>query len=400
MSDEPGARLAPYESPLLPLTPEGRGAVERARDLARRVLAPRAAEYDESGRFPRENYRAIHEAGLSGLPVSKRYGGVGADSLTYALCLLEFAKGCSATGLTLNMHSIVCTFIEDRGTQDQCERFLRAVTGDGKIIGSITSEPDATIRSGLTTSFRPVDGGYHVSGVKAFCSIGEYADYYLISGMIDGQTDPRHGVAMAVIPNTADRVQVVKPWNAVGMRGTASHTLRFDAFVPHADVIGKPGERLGVNERFSLGYAAAYTGVAEAAYEFVAEYVQSHTATGSDTPMGTDRQVQREIAELATVVRSARLMLYEAALLRDGSDRRQATLAVNQAKYLGGEAAAQVTARAMKLLGGRGFLRDLPLERLHRDALAGPVQPPGSEACLQTAGRMLCGLDPASIDYL
>lgn len=381
------------------LSPEQRAVVERAAALAP-GFAERAPRHDAESSFPIENYRELHAAGLLGLTIPREYGGVGADSLTYALALLEIAKGCPSTALTFNMHATVLTFIRDVGSEEQRRRYFGEVVRNGRLIASITSEPSGTLQSGLETRFRPVDGGYRVRGSKAFCSIGDAADYYLVSGMLEGSTDPRMGLMMAVIPRTEEGVRVERPWNAIGMRGTISHALRYDTIVDRSAVIGRPGQRLGVNERFALGYASTYLGIAEVAFEYILDYARTRVVRPADEPLSHNPLTQRDIAELGTTIRAARLMLQEAATLRDGDDRRATTLAVNQAKYLAGEAGAMVTSRAIRMMGGRGILKDLPLERWHRDSVAGPVMPPSSEQCLETAGRLLCGLDPLTVDYL
>lgn len=387
-----------WGSPLVPLGDEQRELVERVRALAP-GFAARAPRYDVESRFPVENYEDLRAAGLLGLTVPREYGGLGADQLAYALCLFQIAKGCPATALTFNMHATVLTFIGSLGSEEQRRRYFGEVVDGGRLVASITSEPERSIRSGLETVFRPVDGGYQVSGVKAFCSLADAADYYLVSGMLEGSTSPIEGVVMAMIPRS-EGVTVQKRWDAIGMRGTTSHALRYDVSVDHEAVIGEPGQRLSVNERFSLGYAATYLGIAEAAFDFIVEYARTKTVRPATEPLSHNPLAQREIAEMGTSIRAAKLLLCEAALLRMGGDRRAATLATHQAKYLGAEVGTMVTTRAMRLAGGRGILKDLPLERWHRDSMSGPVMPPSSEQCLQTAGRILCGLDPLSVDYL
>src|SRR5215212_3315165 len=217
-------------SPLLALNSEQRALVGRVAALARERFAPRATRYDAESRFPAENYGDLRADGLLGLTVPREYGGLGADPLTYALCLLEMAKGCPATALTFNMHATVLTFVDSLGTENQRRRYFGEVVEHGRIVASITSEPNATIRSGLETLFRPTDGGYHVSGLKAFCSLGDAADYYLVSGMLEGSPSPKAGMLMAMIPRSATGTSVEKRWDATGMRGTISHTIRFDVF--------------------------------------------------------------------------------------------------------------------------------------------------------------------------
>ena len=211
---------------------EEQALVEQVRTLSRERFAPRAARYDAESVFPSENYADLRAAGLLGLSIPVAYGGRGAGSLTYALCLLEMAKGCSATALTFNMHATVLTFIAALATEEQKRRYFAEVVREGKLMASITSEPESSFRDKfvLQTVFRPVTGGYQVSGVKQFCSLGESADYYFVSGMREGSATAQEGLLSALIQRTAPGVKVEGTWNAMGMRGTVSHTIRYETF--------------------------------------------------------------------------------------------------------------------------------------------------------------------------
>lgn len=220
--------------PLPPLQAEQHTIIEKAATLAQQHFAERAARYDSESSFPSENYHDLHASGLLALTIPKVYGGLEADALTYALSLLEMAKGCSATALTFNMHATVLTFIAALGTEEQKHRYFGEVIQHGKCIASITSEPDSSFRDRfvLQTVFNPSNGGYHVSGVKHFCSLGDAADYYFVLGSLQGTTSARQGLLSAMIARQAPGVKVEATWDAVGMRGTTSHTIHFDTFVP------------------------------------------------------------------------------------------------------------------------------------------------------------------------
>jgi alkylation response protein AidB-like acyl-CoA dehydrogenase len=381
---------------------EAQALVEQVRTLARDRFASRAARYDAESIFPAENYADLRAAGLLGLTVPVAYGGHGADSHTYALCLLEMAKGCPATALTFNMHATVLTFIAALATEEQKRRYFAEVVREGKLMASITSEPESSFRDKfvLQTVFRPVASGYQVSGVKQFCSLGESADYYFVSGMREGSASAREGLLSALIQRTAPGVKVEGTWNAMGMRGTVSHTIRYETFVDESQVIGPPAGLFGIDlSGFALGYSATYLGIGEAALDYILEFVKTKTIRPSTEPLSHHPVTQRTIGELATAVRAARLLLFEAARVRDSGDRAGAMLAVNQSKYLSAETGAMVTERAIRLAGGRGILRDMPLERWHRDAMAGPVMPPSSDRCLETVGKVLCGLEARTLDF-
>ncbi len=254
--------------PLPPLRPEQLALVESVRTLARERFAPRAAWYDEQSRFPVENYQDLRDAGLLGLVIPREYGGQGADSLTYVLCLMEMARGDSSTALTFNMHSTILNYLTTLASEEQKRRYFGEVIERGMLIASITSEPDSSFRGAfvLRTVFEPLDGGYRVRGLKFFCSLGESADYYFVSGMREGSDTAREGLITAMLPRLAAGITVEGRWNAIGMRGTTSHTLRYDSVVDQPDVIGAPGQLLTIDlSTAGLGYSAVYLGIAEAA---------------------------------------------------------------------------------------------------------------------------------------
>ncbi len=376
--------------------------VERVARLSRERFASRAARYDEESIFPAENYQDLREAGLLALNVPRAYGGLEANPLTYVLCLLEIARGCSATALTFNMHSTVLGFINAMGTEEQKRRYFREVVEEGRLIASITSEPESSFRDKfvMQTVFRPVEGGYQVSGTKIFCSLGDSADYYFLSGVLEGSTSARAGLVSALIPRTAGGITVEGRWNALGMRGTVSHTIRYESLIRPEQMIGAPGQMLTIDlSGYALGYAAVYLGIAMAAFDFSVEYAKTKSYRPGAEPICHHPLTQRTLAELGTSIRAARLLLLDAARTRMQGDHQATTLAVNQSKYFSAEVAVSVTERTLRLAGGRGILKSLPLERWHRDALAGPVMPPSNDRCLETIGKMLCGLPAATLEY-
>ncbi len=381
--------------------------VEQVAQLARERFAARAARYDAYSAFPFENYRDLHDAGLLGLTVPAAYGGPGIDPVTYSLCLLELAKGCPATALTFNMHANVIINIDQLAAAAQKERYFREVLEEGKLFATVMSEPDSSFRDRfvLRTAFKPTaDGGYRVSGVKHFCSLGDAADRYFVSGLLEGTASAQEGIMVALVPRSEAGITLERRWNATGMRGTTSHSIRYDTQVDARDILGEPGQLLTIElSGFALGYAATYLGIAEAAYDFIREYARTRTIAPATEPMSHNPLVQRSLGEMSAQLRAARLMLCEAATIRMseqiGGDRAAVSLATNQAKYLAAEAGVQVTEQAMRLAGGSGFLKDLPLERWHRDALAGPVMPPSNDRCLEIIGRMVCGLRAATLEF-
>jgi hypothetical protein len=389
--------------PLPPLTDQQSRVIDQMATLSRERFSKRAAKYDAESTFPYENYADLRREGLLPLTVPRAYGGLGADPVTYAHALRELARGCSSTALTFNMHSTVTTFIDALGTEAQKRRYFRDIVEHGKLIASITSEPEQSFRDKfvLNTVFRKTaNGGYHVAGVKHFCSIGDAADYYFITGIVEGHTSAKDGVVSALIPRTDAGVKLEGIWNATGMRGTISHTIRYDCTVDPENVIGAPGEYLTIDlQGFALGYAAVYLGIGEAAFDYMVEMAKTKMQRPGTTPIAEHPLVQRTVAEVGTAIRTARLLLHDAARVKMTGDREATMLVVNQAKTYCSDVGLMATEKALRLAGGTGILKSLPLERWHRDALAGPVMPPANDRCLETVGKLLCGLRAATLEF-
>jgi alkylation response protein AidB-like acyl-CoA dehydrogenase len=202
------------------------------------------------------------------------------------------------------------------------------------------------------------------------------------------------------VPKTAPGVSVEHTWNSVGMRGTSSDTIRYtDTFVPAADRLGGIAALAGYDiSGFGLGYAAIYLGIGEAAFEYVRDYVTA-TSYKLPEPMSHQPATQRSIGEMAISIRAARALLWEAGSIRGKGDRAASVLVVNQAKAFCSEVGTRVCEQAIRLAGGRGLLRNYPLERHMRDALCGPVMSPANERCMETVGKILCGLEGRTLEY-
>ena len=377
--------------------------VGKVAELASNNFAQRAAKYDSESSFPFENYRDLHDADLLGLTVPAEYGGLGADPVTYVLALVAMARGCPATALTFNMHANVIVNINQLASPEQKRRYFGEVVEEGKLFATVMSEPDSSFRERfvLRTVFTPTPAGnYRVQGVKHFCSLGDAASRFFVTGLKEGTNSAQEGIMAAMAPRSEAGITLERPWNATGMRGTTSHSIRYDTEVSADDIMGDPGQLLTIDlSGFALGYAATYLGVAEAAYNFILEYAKTRVIAPATEPLAHNPLVQRNLGEMSAQLRAARLMLCEAATVRKSGVREEMSLATNQAKYLCAEAGVRVTEQAMRMAGGSGFLKDMPLERWHRDALAGPVMPPSNDRCLEVIGRLVSGLKAATLEF-
>lgn len=301
------------------------------------------------------------------------------------------------------MHANVVINIGQLASHRQKQRYFKEVLEDGRLFATVMSEPDSSFRDRfvLRTVFTPTaDGNYQVEGVKHFCSLGDAADRYFVTGLKAGTSRAEEGIMAALVPRSDEGITLERRWNATGMRGTTSHSVRYNTRVLADDIMGEPGQLLTIElSGFALGYAATYLGVAEAAYDFILEYAKNRVVAPSTEPLAHDRLVQRNLGEMSAQLRAARLMLCEAARIRMSGQREAMALATNQAKYLCAEAGVRVTEQAMRMAGGSGFLKDMPLERWHRDALAGPVMPPSNDRCLEVMGRIVSGLRGATLEF-
>jgi alkylation response protein AidB-like acyl-CoA dehydrogenase len=377
--------------------------VQTADRIAREKFADRAAGFDAAAEFPAENYVDLHGANLLTLRVPAEYGGHEASPLTFAMCILAVARACASTGLTLTMHTnVLGSFVAGLGTTEQRRHYFSETVDSGRLFASITSEPGASARERfvLSTTFTPLKtGGYRVEGVKHFCSLADAADYFFVSGIVQGSAGGPENLISAMIPSDSSGVSITGQWDAVGMRATASHTVSYDTEVSANEVFGPPGRLLSADwGSFSLGYAAVYLGIAEAAYEYITGYVSGRTWTPDGDTIIHHPSTQRAIGEMSVAIQSGRLMLIDAALTDRQVDPTAAVLAVNRAKQHCAEVGVSVTDAAMRLAGGGGLLRSSPLERLRRDALSGPVMPPANDRCLETIGKLECGLPAVTIE--
>jgi alkylation response protein AidB-like acyl-CoA dehydrogenase len=181
----------------------------------------------------------------------------------------------------------------------------------------------------------------------------------------------------------------------MALRSSESQSIRFtDVFVPVENRIGAPGDffRLKMNDSFVLGYAAAYLGVAEAAFAFAYEYAASKSFPPDPTPISHEVQVQCRIAEMSALLEAGNLLVKRAAMALEAGTHDERTIAIDQSKYFVGEVALKVTDMALQVVGGRSIFRTAPLERFIRDARAAPVMPPSGDRCLREIGLALFGL--------
>src|SRR5215470_8912310 len=372
------------------ITEEQRRLQERARCLAE-DFATRAARHDREASHPVENYEALRDAGFYGLNVPTAFGGSGVGLFGYSLAAEELGQGCASTALAFNMHlSIVGPLMESPLVHDSVKaRVARMAVHERKLIAGNFSEPTTSGLVGTpvpTTRARRVDGGYRLTGRKAFASMLDVADYTTV-----------------LVPKGATGRRVEAVWDTLGMRATRSDSMILDdCWVPDEAVMVRSDDivsfrRRGANWLWG-SYTPVYLGIAVAAYKAIIKTVRGRTPPGFAQPLAYHPDVRRHVAEMSVDLEAARLLTYHSAWLSDTEGPTPATLsAMYRAKYFVGEAVTRVTRTAMTLGGAHALSRSSPLERFFRDGAVAPVQFPPRDFSLAALGMLELGLDPRDV---
>ena len=388
------------------ITEEQRCLRERSRRLAE-DFATRAARHDREASTPAENYAALREAGFYALNIPTELGGAGVGLLAYSLAAEELAQGCASTALAFNMHlSIVGPLMESPLVSPAVKaRVARMVVHDRTLIAGNFSEPTTSGLVGTPVSktrARRVEGGYRITGRKAFASMVEAADHCAVMAYPDEATAPTAAMIL-LVPREAAGRRVEEVWDTLGMRATRSDSMVLDdcwvsddALVARADDI-VPFRRDGANW-FWGSYTAVYLGIAVAAYNAIVETVRERTPPGFAQSLAYHPDVRRQVAEMSVDLEAARLLTYHSAWLSDTEGPTPATLsALYRAKYFVGEAVTRITRTAMTLGGAHALFKTSPLERLFRDGAVAPVQFPPRDFCLASLGMLALDLDPREV---
>jgi butyryl-CoA dehydrogenase len=348
---------------------EERAIQAAARDLAQREFAPRAAQYDRTGEFPWENVRRLAQGGYLGMTLPARYGGADASFVSFVLCMEEFARACAVTSVIFEVHnSLHMEPIYRFGTEEQRERFLPPLARGEKLGAFCLSEPasgsDAAAMQSVAVE---VDGGYRLRGQKAFITNGAVADEYLVFARATADPSERR-ISAFLVDKGMDGLSFGPPEAKLGL--VASHTTQVyldDVFVPADRLLGERGHGMRVAlatlDAGRIGIAAQAIGIAQAALDTAARYALDRRQFGR--PIAEHEGVQWILAEMAADLEAARWLCYRAAWLYGQGVR--ATEEIAKAKLVASTMANVHVPRALRVLGGYGFLKDHPMERYLRD---------------------------------
>jgi butyryl-CoA dehydrogenase len=343
---------------------------EMARKFADEVVAPRARDLDEREAFPTETVKQMAELGFMGLPFPEKYGGAGLDTLAYAIAVEEISRACASTGITLAAHvSLGCGPVYGNGSEAQKLKYLVPMA-KGEAIGAFgLTEPNAgSDAAGTQTKAERVKGGWKINGSKIYITNGSVAKYVTFTARTDASKGTR-GISAFIMDTATPGFKVGKREKKMGLRGSDTVALSFeDCFVPEEDMLGDPANGFSTfmktltGGRISIG--ALSLGIAQGAYEHAARYSKERQQFGK--PIAEFQAVQFMLADMALKIEASRLLVYNAARLRD--EGREYTKEAAMCKLFASEAANWVTDKAIQVFGGMGYCRDVPVERMHRDA--------------------------------
>ncbi|QHD85167.1 acyl-CoA dehydrogenase [Gordonia sp. JH63] len=366
-------------APTLGLTEIQTEILANVRSFVDKQIIPTAQELEHADEYPQAIVDGMAEMGLFGLMIPEEYGGLGESLLTYALCVEELARGWMSVSGVINTHFIVAYMIRQHGTDEQKQRFLpRMATGEVRGAFSM-SEPElgSDVAAIKTSAKRDGDDGYVINGQKMWLTNGGSST--LVAALVrteEGNEKPHKNLTTFLVEKPAGFGEVLpgltipRKLDKMGYKGIDTTELIFDGYrAPATDILGgEPGRGFahmmdGV-EVGRVNVSARACGIAQRAFELAVKYAQQRSTFGK--PIAEHQAVAFSLAEMATKVEAAHLMMVNAARLKDSGERND--VAAGMAKYLCSEYCAEVTQASFRIHGGYGYSKEFEIERLMRDA--------------------------------
>lgn len=351
------------------LTEEQRLIRNAVREFAQGEIAPRAREIDETGEFPWDILKKMAELGLMGLPFPEKYGGAGADTISCILAIEEIAAVSGSVAITYNAHlSLGAAPIYMFGTEAQKQKWL-APLARGQALGAFALTEPHSGSDAAAMKTRAEDGGdeWVLNGQKMWITSGSVARSLVVAA----KTDPAagaHGVSNFIVPADAPGLAVGKDEPKMGMKGSPTNQLYFrDCRLPKENLLGRLNEGfkqfMMVLDTARITISAMALGLGRAALEQSIKYAQEREAFGQ--PIAGFQSIQMKLADMATELEAARLLMFKAAVMKERGER--ITKIAAMAKVFATEAADRACWQAIQIHGGMGYSRELPVERYYRD---------------------------------
>jgi len=383
------------------LTEEQQIIQAAAREFAQNEIAPVAAEFDESGEFPRASIKAAADLGFMGVEVPEEYGGAGLDSISYALIIAEISAADAAHGTIVSVNnSLYGTTLLEHGSHEQKLAFLKPVaSGEVNAAYALTeSHSGSDARSMKSRAVLSEDGSHYIINArKAWVTSGPVAKFVVIFTQTiqsDGQSS---GITAFVVDTEQEGFQRGKHEPKLGIRASATCEIELENYkCPVGNRIGAEGQgfkiALNVLDSGRIGIAAQALGIAQAAYDASVQYSRDRKAFG--VSIGTFQSIQHKIADMKCRIEASRLLVMHAAWSKTQAKKTGAknTLNASIAKLYASETAMWVSHQAVRIHGGMGYSKELPLERYFRDAKITEIYEGTSEIQRMVIGRLETGL--------
>ena len=345
------------------------------KEFAEKEVKPLAQEVDETEIFPRGTVEKMAKAGFLGIPVPKEYGGQGCDPLTYAMCVEELSKVCGTTGVIVSAHtSLCCDPIQTYGTEEQKQKYLVPLAKGEKLGAFGLTEPGAGTDAQGQQTKAVLDGDEWVlNGSKIFITNGKEADIYVIFAVTSVVTDAKGRskkmISAFIVEKGTPGFTFGTKEKKMGIRGSSTYELIFtDCRIPKENLLGAEGKGFGIAmhtlDGGRIGIAAQALGLAAGALDRTIEYVKERKQFGR--AIGAFQNTQFQLADMATKVEAARMLVYKAAMAK--ATQKSYSIEAAQAKLYAAEVAMEVTTKAVQLHGGYGYIREYDVERMMRDA--------------------------------
>jgi len=351
---------------------------QMARDLfssfAEKEVKPLAQEVDETEEFPRETVKKMAKSGFMGIPVPREFGGQGCDTLTYVMCVEELSKVCGTTGVIVSAHtSLCCDPILTYGTQAQKEKYLIPLAKGEKLGAFGLTEPGAGTDAQGQMTKAVLDGDeYVLNGSKIFITNGKEADVYVIfavTGTVEKKGRTSKEISAFIVEKGTPGFTFGTKEKKMGIRGSSTYELIFtDCRIPKENLLGVKGKGFNIAmhtlDGGRIGIAAQALGLAEGALQSTIDYVKERKQFGK--PISAFQNTQFQLADMATKVEAAKLLVYKAAMAKQ--TQKSYSVEAAMAKLCASEVAMEVTTKAVQLHGGYGYTREYDVERMMRDA--------------------------------
>ncbi|MFQ5407332.1 MAG: acyl-CoA dehydrogenase family protein [Anaerolineales bacterium] len=365
---------------------------QTVREFVAAEVAPHAREVDATGELNWDAVRKMGPVGLLGLNAAEEYGGAGVDAIGAAIAIEEIGRGCGSTGLSIAAHNgLGCSPLDAWGTEEQKAKFLRPLTSGKSGLGALAlTEPGAgsDLKGGVTTRAVEEGDAWIIDGAKMWTTNASAADIIITLCRTEHDSTASDSLSLIIVPTDTPGLSIGAPEKKMGLRGSPTHTVTYDEVrVPRENILGDKGRGLQMTlatlDGGRIGIGALAVGIAQGAYEEAIRYARERRTFG--VPIANHQAIQWMLADAATEIEAARLMVYRAAFLKQTG--RPFTQAAAMAKLFASEMGERVCRNAIQIHGGFGYSAEFPVERMYRDQRLNTIGEGSSEILRMVIAR-------------